>query len=107
MSEYRICRDHGYPGIMISWDNNVRSKSGRYVPLEKDRIMPHKHYESTKPIPTPNDYPNSTLAAAKTITETNTGVNWVRSINSDNKQENPTLEALTLEFHTLLKHTTE
>ena len=41
------------------------------------------------------------------MTETNTGANWVRSVTSDNKQENPTLEALTLEFHTLLKHITE
>ena len=41
------------------------------------------------------------------MTETNIGANWVRSITSDNKQENPTLEALTLEFYTLLKHITK
>jgi hypothetical protein len=62
---------------------------------------------SSKPIPESNDYPNPITAAAKTMTETNTGANRVRSITSDNKQENPTLEALTLEFHTLLKHSTE
>jgi hypothetical protein len=41
------------------------------------------------------------------MTETNAGANRVRSITSDNKQENPTLEALTLEFYTLLKHIRE
>jgi hypothetical protein len=62
---------------------------------------------SSKPIPESNDYSNLITAAAKTMTETNTGTNQVRSITSDNKQENPTLEALTLEFYTLLKHITE
>jgi hypothetical protein len=38
------------------------------------------------------------------MTETNTGANRVRSVTSDNKQENPSLEALTIEFYTLLKH---
>jgi hypothetical protein len=41
------------------------------------------------------------------MTETNTGANWVISTSSDNKQENPTHEVLTLEFYTLLKHITE
>jgi hypothetical protein len=59
---------------------------------------------SSIPIPESDDYPNP---ITKTMAETNTGANWVRSITSDNKQENPTLEALTLEFYTLLKHITE
>jgi hypothetical protein len=59
---------------------------------------------NSKPIPESNDYPNP---ITKTMIETNTGANWVRSITSDNKQENPSLEALILELYTLLKHITE
>jgi len=62
---------------------------------------------NSKSIPESNDYPNPITAAAKTMTETNTGANRVRSVTSDNKQENPSLEALTIEFYTLLKHITE
>jgi hypothetical protein len=49
---------------------------------------------------------NPTPAAAKTITSTDpdAGAKWVRSITSGNKQEDPTLDALTQEFRTLLTH---
>jgi hypothetical protein len=95
----------------IDWNTKLREKLNTRRPLNPDGTI---HFcklgnrpSSSKPITESNDYPNPITAAAKTMTETNTGANWARSITSDNKQENPTLEALTLEFHTLLKHITE
>jgi hypothetical protein len=52
---------------------------------------------------------SSIYRITKTISETNNkGAEWVRSIlSTDNKQEDEVLEALTLEFKTLLKHVME
>jgi hypothetical protein len=99
------CKDCQQP---IDWNSKARERLNTRRPLNPDGTIhccnignPHS---SGKPIPESNDYPNP---ITKTMTETNTGANWVRSITSDNKQENPTLEALTLEFYTLLKHIRE
>ena len=110
MSECRICRDHGFSGIMITWDNNIKTKSGRFVPLELDKITPHKHYEPGTITGNGNNSSNPTPAAARGINEINNkaGAEWVRSILSgDNKQEDELLEALSLEFKMLLKHVLE
>jgi hypothetical protein len=95
----------------IDWNKIARDKLNTRRPLNPDGTI-HcckigNRPSSSKPIPESNDYPNPITAAAKTMTETNTGANWVRSVTSDNKQENPSLEALTIEFYTLLKHITE
>ena len=102
MSICKICEKNGYPGIAIAWDNNIKTKEGRYVLLESDRKTPHKHYAATttnKPIPEPNDYPNpitqDTSAAAK----------WVKSITSSSsqqQQQDPALEQLVSEFRMLV-----
>ena len=95
---------------IIDWNSKARERLNTRRPLNPDGTI-HScnigNRRNSKPIPKPNDYPNPTPAGAKTVTETNTGANWVRSITSDNKQENTPLEALTLEFYTLLKHITE
>jgi hypothetical protein len=91
----------------IDWNSKAREKLNTRRPLNPDGTIHSCNLGSrtnSKPIPEPNNYPNP---ITKTMTETNTGADWVRSITSDNKQENPTLEALTLEFYTLLKHITE
>ena len=93
---------------LIDWNSKAREKLNTRRPLNPDGTIHSCNIgnppSSSKPIPESNDYPNP---ITKTMTETNTGANRVRSTSSDNKQENPTLEALTLEFYTLLKHITE
>jgi hypothetical protein len=84
MSICKICEKNGYPGITIAWDNNIKTKEGRYVPLESDKKTPHKHYEPSKPIPEPNDYPNPITAPTKT--ENAAALKWVRSI-TDSKPD--------------------
>jgi hypothetical protein len=94
---------------IIDWNSKAREKLSTRRPLNPDGTIHSCNLGSrsySKPILESNDHPNHTSVGAKTITETNTGANWVRSITSDNKQQNPTLEALTLEFYTLLKHMT-
>jgi hypothetical protein len=86
MSECKICRDHGYPGIMIAWDNNVKTKTGKFVPLEQDKITPHKHYE-------PNGNGN--------------GSNTTKQQEPLNSNNYTTLESLTEEFQTMVKHMVE
>jgi hypothetical protein len=92
----------------IDWNKIARDKLNTRRPLNPDGSIHSCNIGNrpsiSKPIPESNDYPNP---ITKIMTETNTGANWVRSITSDNKQENPTLEALILEFYTLLKHITE
>jgi hypothetical protein len=92
----------------IDWNSKARERLNIRRPLNPDGTIhccnTGNRPSISKPIPESNDYPNP---ITKTMTETNTGANRVRSITSDNKQENPTLEALTLEFYTLLKHITE
>jgi hypothetical protein len=119
LSECKICRDHGYPGIMIAWDNNVKSKSGRYVPLELDKATPHKHFDKpNKPIPEPNDYPNPMTSNPNSGNGPTTSNKPYQHINIPSteaaaKSKEPTksadiaLETLTLEFRTLLKHVKE
>jgi hypothetical protein len=96
---------------IIDWNSKAREKLNTRRPLNPDGTVHSCNLgnrpSSSEPKPESNDYPNPLTAAAKTMTETNTGANRVRSITSDNKQENPTLGALTLEFYTLLKHITE
>jgi hypothetical protein len=92
----------------IDWNSKARERLNTRRPLNPDGTI-HcckigNRPSRSKPIPESNDYPNP---ITKTMTETNTGANWVRSVTSDNKQENPSLEALTLEFCALLKHITE
>jgi hypothetical protein len=92
----------------IDWNKIARDKLNTRRPLNPDGTIHCCNIgnppSSSKPIPESNDYPNP---ITKTMTETNTGANRVRSVTSDNKQESPSLEALTLEFYTLLKHITE
>jgi hypothetical protein len=45
MSECRICKDNGKPGVIIKWDDNVKNqKTGKLIPLEADGSTHHKHY---------------------------------------------------------------
>jgi hypothetical protein len=68
MSICKICASNGKPGVTIIWDENIKSqKTGRLIPLESDRSY-HKHYEPTKTIPEPNDYPNP-ITQAQTPTK--------------------------------------
>jgi hypothetical protein len=55
MSECRICKNNGYPGVSIAWKN----ENGRFLPLELDKSTPHKHFQAngngngkSTPIPT-------------------------------------------------------
>jgi len=86
MSTCKICAANGYPNIEITWSEKIKSsKTGRLIPLETDNTTFHKHYE-----PTATTTNEST--AAKTISST---------------KEDVALEALTLEFRTLVKHMSE
>ena len=105
MSECKICAKNGKAGIQIVFSDKIRSQySQKMIPLETDGSTYHRHYE---PIAIANKSPNPTPANSNTITESNAWPKDVRSITSDNKQEDETIEALTLEFHTLLKHVTD
>jgi hypothetical protein len=85
MSTCKICAANGYPNIEITWSEKIKSsKTGRLIPLETDNTTFHKHYEPTA---TTNE-----SAAAKTISST---------------KEDAALEALTLEFKTLVIHMSE
>jgi hypothetical protein len=44
---------------MIAWDNNIKTKTGRFVPLELDKTTPHKHYESATVNNNKNDNNNN------------------------------------------------
>ena|SRR6476620_11781331 len=81
MSICKICEKNGYPGITIAWDNNIKTKEGRYVPLESDKVTPHKHYE-------PNGNGSSpACAVVKTISPTNATVPKIESLNQINFAE--------------------
>jgi hypothetical protein len=83
MSICKICEKNGYPGITIAWNNNIKTKEGRYVPLENDKITPHKHYE-------PNGNggsSNPTDAVVKTISPTTTTVPKIESLDQINFAE--------------------
>jgi hypothetical protein len=94
MSICKICASNGKPGVTIMWDENIKSqKTGRLIPLESNRSF-HRHYEPTNTEPSNNKpKPNPITANAKTI--------------SPSQQEDAALEALALEFKTLLKHVSE
>jgi hypothetical protein len=87
MSICKICAANGYPNIEITWSEKIKSsKTGRLIPLETDNATFHKHYEPTT---TTNE-----SAIAKTTT-------------TERQVEDAALEALTLEFKSLLKHISE
>jgi hypothetical protein len=59
MSECKICKGNGKSGVQITFSDKIRSQySQKMIPLETDGSTFHKHYEPTKTIPEPNDYPN-------------------------------------------------
>jgi hypothetical protein len=59
MSECRICKDNGKPGVIIKWDDNVKNqKTGKLIPLEADGSTYHKHYDAS-----PSDDTTSTSKA--------------------------------------------
>ena len=79
---------------IIDWNSNAREKLNTRRPLNPDGTIHSCNIGSrhSKPIPEANNYPNPITATAKTISPS---------------QEDKALEALTLEFRTLLKHVTE
>jgi hypothetical protein len=81
MSICKICEKNGYPGITIAWDNNIKTKEGRYIALEPDKVTPHKHYE-------PNGKGSSpTSAVVKTISPPNATVPKIESLSQINFAE--------------------
>jgi hypothetical protein len=77
MSECKICKGNGKAGVQITFSDKIRSQySQRMIPLETDGSTFHKHYEPTKTIPEPNNYPNPiTEQAATKTTETKIDLN--------------------------------
>jgi hypothetical protein len=77
----------------IDWNNKAREKLNTRRPLNPDGTIHSCNIGSRtngKPIPEPNDYPSPITAAAINPTK-----------------EDVVIEALTVEFKTLLKHTIE
>jgi hypothetical protein len=106
MSECRICKERGRAGVMIAWNNTIKNEKGGFIPLELDKKTKHKHVEanSTTKLPEPNNYPNP-ITQDTTISSKNEQ-NGVTN-QEEQKTEDAALEALTLEFQTLVKHTLE
>jgi hypothetical protein len=93
MSECRICRGNGKAGVQITFSDKIRSQySQKMIPLEIDGSTYHRHYEPTNT--TTSEAVSPSPAVTKTITPTK-------------PQEDAALEALTLEFKTLVKHMSE
>jgi hypothetical protein len=67
MSECKICKGNGKPGVQITWSDKIRSQySQKMIPLETDGSTFHKHYEPTK-----TNESNPTPAVARAIIPTN------------------------------------
>jgi hypothetical protein len=82
MSECKVCKGNGKPGVQITFSDKIRSQySQKMIPLETDGSTFHKHYEPTATI---QNESNPIPAAAKTITPTETGSTVVVDLNNLN-----------------------
>src|SRR6266550_3893803 len=83
MSECKICKGNGRPGVQITFSDKIRSQySQKMIPLETDGSTFHRHYE-----PTTTNESNPTAAAAKAISPTNEVVPKIESLNQINFAE--------------------
>jgi len=95
MSTCKICAKNGKPNVEICFSDKIRSQySQKMIPLETDGSTFHKHYELAKTANGNRKGSTSETEQAQTGSSTPMVV----------QQEDTALEALTLEFKTLLKH---